>query len=346
MTPERLGPTVPEIAAYPLVSIVTPSLNRGRFIESAVDSVRTQDYPAIEHIVVDGGSTDGTLAVLARHSSTLRWVSAPDASQSAAINRGFHMASGQILSWLNADDALRPGAVRAVVETLRADAEAMMVYGQGDFVDASGRPIVPLRCVEPFNQARLIEVHNYIVQPAAFVRRQALEAVGYVDETLHWSMDWDLWIRIGRQFPVRYLPVPLATVRLHEETKTSRAGLAKLREMHRIVRRHSRRRFPPVLLIQGGGNLYRMACRLLWPGAPVREPSALARWMCRRMDHILETGRLPWERSDPVLRRAVGLADVSRAGAARRCSSILSIAGPAPASSRRRRVRRLPSSGP
>src|SRR5262245_23221401 len=235
--------------AHPLVSIVTPSLNRGSFIESAIASVQAQDYPRVEHIVVDGGSTDRTLAVLTEHSASVRGVSEPDAGQSTAINRGFRMAGGQILSWLNADDALHPGAVRAVVEEFRSDPAAMMVYGQADFVDAAGFRIEPLRRVEPFNLARLIEVHDYVVQPAAFVRREALVAVGYVDETLHWSMDWDLWIRIGRRFPVRYLPAPLATVRLHAETKTSRGGFSKLREMHRIVRRHSRRRFPPLLLI-------------------------------------------------------------------------------------------------
>jgi len=298
------------IDTHPLVSIVTPSLNQGRFIASAIESVRAQDYPRVEHIVVDGGSTDRTRAVLAGYSPSLRWISEPDAGQSAAINRGFRMAAGQILSWLNADDVLHPGAVRAVVEEFRSDSEAMMVYGQADFIDATGLPIEPLRRVEPFNLGRLIEVHDYIVQPAAFVRREALAAVGYVDETLHWTMDWDLWIRIGQRLPVRYLPVPLATVRLHAETKTSRAGFSKLREMYRIVRRYSRRRFPPLLLIQGGGTLYRMARRLLGAPVPTRQPPALVRWVCRRMDRVIETGRFPWERPDPA--RSPGrLRDVS-----------------------------------
>jgi glycosyltransferase involved in cell wall biosynthesis len=287
----------------PLVSIVTPSLNRGRFIAAAIASVRAQDYPRVEHIVVDGGSTDGTLAVLAAHSSSLRWVSETDAGQSAAINRGFRMAAGAILSWLNADDELHPGAVRAVVEQFRSDPKAMMVYGQADFIDGAGLRVAPLRPVEPFNLERLIEVHDYILQPAAFIRREALGAVGYVDETLHWAMDWDLWIRIGQRFPVRYLPVLLATVRLHPDTKTSRAGFSKLREMHRIVRRHTRRRFPPVLLIQGGGTLYRMVRRLLGTPVSVQEPPALVRWMCRRLERVIETGRFPWERPDPALRR-------------------------------------------
>jgi hypothetical protein len=154
-------------------------------------------------------------------------------------------------------------------------------------------------------------VHDYIVQPAAFVRREALATVGDVDETLQWSMDWDLWIRIGRRFPVRYLPVPLATVRLHAQTKTYRAGFAKLREMHRIVRRHSRRRFPPLLLIQGGGTLYRMARRFLGAPDPMRRPPALVRWMCRRMERVIETGRFPWERPDPALQHPGRAPDVS-----------------------------------
>lgn len=305
------GPVGTAIETHPLVSIVTPSLNQGHFIASALESVRTQDYPRIEHIVVDGGSTDRTLAVLAAQSPPLRWVSQPDPGQSAAINRGFRMAGGQIMSWLNADDMLHPGAVRAVVEAFQADPDAMMVYGQADFTDATGLPVESLRPVEPFNLNRLIDVHAYIVQPAAFVRREALAAVGYVDETLHWSMDWDLWIRIGQRFPVRYMPIPLATVRLHADAKTCRAGVSKLREMHRLVRRHSRRRFPPLLLIQGGGTLYRMARRLVGAPVPMHRPPALVRWVCRRLSRVIETGRFPWERLEPGLRRPGLVGDVS-----------------------------------
>jgi glycosyltransferase involved in cell wall biosynthesis len=296
------------------VSIVTPCLDAGRFIAAAIESVRSQDYPDVEHIVVDGGSTDGTLAVLARYAPGLRWISAPGLEQSAAINRGFRIATGGILSWLNADDMLRPGAVRTVVERFRSDPAAMLVYGEGDFVDACGLPIEPLRSVEPFQLDRLIEVHNYIVQPASFVRREALEAVGYLDETLRFSMDWDLWIRIGRRFPVRRIPVSLATVRLHDGTRTSRAGLAKLREMYRLVRRHSGRRFPPVLAIHGGGTVYRLARRILGRPVPTRRPPLPVRWACRVMARVIETGCFPWERSAARLRRPVaepGLLDVA-----------------------------------
>jgi glycosyltransferase involved in cell wall biosynthesis len=299
------------------VSIVTPSLNSGRYIAAAIESVRAQDYPRIEHLVVDGGSVDETHAVLARYSPPLRWVIQPRAGQSAATNHGFHLATGQILSWLNADDALRPGAVRAVVEHFRADPGSMMVYGLGEFVDASGLGIEPLRVVEPFNLARLVEVHNYVVQPAAFLRREALEAVGYLDETLHWSMDWDLWIRIGQRFTPRFLPILLATVRLHHRTKTSRGGLAKLREGWRIVRRHSRRTFPPVLVIQGGGTVYRMARRALGLPALTCRRSFVIRCARRMLGPVMEAGRFPWEREDPALRRPAPPAGSIGAGALR-----------------------------
>jgi len=287
----------------PLVSIVTPSLNQGRFIADTIESIRVQDYPRIEHIVVDGGSRDETLKILARCSGQLTWISEPDEGQTSAINRGFRMASGQILSWLNADDVLLPGAVTAVVDAFRSDSQAMMLYGDGELIDADGRKLWPFRFTEPFHLRRLIEVSDFILQPTAFVRREALESVGFLDERLNWCMDWELWIRIGLHLPVRYLPVPLARVRLHPDTKTSRGGVRKVLEMYRVLRRHTRRRLPPILVIHGGGALYRLACRAVgcvpdrWRLEPgTGRPLSSVPWVSHMLDRILETGRLPWER--------------------------------------------------
>lgn len=297
--------------AQPLVTIVTPSLNQGRFIAEAIESVRAQDYPRIEHIVMDGGSSDETRSVVARYADRLTFISEPDSGQSQALNRGFQMASGEILSWLNADDRLLPGAVRAIVDAFCADPKVMLVYGDGDLIDTEGHPLWPFRFTEPFNLRRLIEVGDFILQPAAFFRRDALKAVGNIDEDLHWCMDWDLFIKMGQRFPVSYLPVPLAQARIHPEAKTSRGGFSKIREMHRIVRRHSRRWLPPILVIHGCGAAYRFGCRFVGrvPYSPMSEPGAsrplsTIPWASRMLESVLRSGRMPWEWPDPELRRA------------------------------------------
>src|SRR5438128_8552250 len=125
--------------ALPLVSIVTPSYNQGRFIEDTIRSVLAQDYPNLEYIVVDGGSTDHTLDVLRRYEGRLRWVSEPDRGQSEAINKGFRMARGEIVSWLNSDDTYVPGAIGKAVAHLGARPEVVMVYGEGYLLDEGGR---------------------------------------------------------------------------------------------------------------------------------------------------------------------------------------------------------------
>jgi glycosyltransferase involved in cell wall biosynthesis len=222
----------------PLVSIVTPSLNQGRFIEDTVKSVLGQDYPRVEYLVVDGGSTDQTLDVLRRHDGALRFVSEPDAGQAAAINKGFRATSGEILGWLNADDLYEPTAVSEAVAYLRANPETAMVYGDARHVDAEGRDLGPCSYVEPANLERLIHEVDYIVQPASFFRRSAFEAAGPLDESLHWALDYDLWIKIARRFPIGYLPRPLARYRLTGENKTALGRFDRFAELDRVGRRH------------------------------------------------------------------------------------------------------------
>src|SRR5437899_1906048 len=125
----------------PLVSIVTPSFNTARFIERTIESVLSQDYPRIEYIVMDGGSTDGTLDILQRYRGRLQYVSAPDGGAVDAINRGFARSGGSILAWLNADDEYLPGAVRQGVRALAEHPGAAVVYGDGAWVDEEGREI-------------------------------------------------------------------------------------------------------------------------------------------------------------------------------------------------------------
>jgi glycosyltransferase involved in cell wall biosynthesis len=221
----------------PLVSIVSPSLNQGRYLEATVASVLSQDYTPVEYVVMDGGSTDESVDILSRQGGRLRYVSEPDGGQSAAINRGFQLTTGEILGWLNSDDTYEEGALSAVVQFFTAHPEVMLVYGDATFMDAEGRELGPCAYVEPFSKERLREA-DFIVQPAAFFRRSAFLDVGGLDESLHWSMDYDLWLRLAARFPVAYLPRRLARYRLTGQNKSAQGGFARLDELARVGRRH------------------------------------------------------------------------------------------------------------
>jgi len=223
---------------WPLVSIVTPSLNQGRFIEDTLRSVLSQDYPRIEYLVVDGGSTDGTIAILGRYDAKLRWISEPDDGQGAAINKGLRLTSGEIVGWLNSDDVYEPQAVSAAVAHLRQHPETALVYGDATLIDVESNDIGPCSHVEPVNLDRLVHEGDYIVQPAAFFRRSAFAEVGGLDESLHWALDYDLWLKIARRFPIAYIPRKLARARQTGENKTVVGRFDRFAEIEEIGRRH------------------------------------------------------------------------------------------------------------
>jgi glycosyltransferase involved in cell wall biosynthesis len=203
----------------PLVSIVTPSLNKGRFIEETILSIKNQTYPRIEHIVIDGGSTDETLDILRKYSDSLVWVSEPDKGQYDASNKGLRMAKGEILGWLMADDTYMPWAVETAVKFLVENPDVAMVYGKCPFIDEEGKVIREFAS-EPFDLARLVR-GNIIPSPAVFFKKEILDSVGYFDTNLYMSADYDLFIRIGMKFRIEYIPRPLATYRLYPGTKTT-----------------------------------------------------------------------------------------------------------------------------
>jgi len=284
----------------PLVSIITPSLNQGRFIEAAIDSVLSQDYPRIEYIVIDGGSTDSTLEVLRRYGDRVQWVSEPDRGQSHAINKGFRRARGDILAWLNSDDTYLPGAVRSAVEHMVEHPDCAMVYGDGYLIDEAGRTTRRFPASEPFDLWKLVYVHDYILQQSAFFRRAAIEAVGDLDERLHWGMDWDLFIRIGKRFRVDYLPKALASLREYGTAKTFSGGTRRLSELVEVMQRHGSRRYPPARVGYATDTYFRLVFGALEDLAPERYRPAYVR--ARR---ILE--RRTYGLVDRFLRNAQGL---------------------------------------
>lgn len=207
----------------PLVSIITPSFNQGQFIEETIESILTQDYSNIEHIVVDGGSTDGTLEILEKYSKRdprFRFISEPDRGQAHAINKGLKMAQGEIIGWLNSDDTYLPGAIDKAVNAFNINHNWAMVYGRGYHIDENNKIInsYPVKKYE-----RLEDFFDFciICQPAAFIRKDILESVGGLDESYHFSLDYDLWIRIAKKYPIGFIDHYLANTRLHADAKTT-----------------------------------------------------------------------------------------------------------------------------
>ncbi|MFN3331743.1 MAG: glycosyltransferase family 2 protein [Caldilinea sp.] len=202
-----------------LISIVTPSFNQGNFIEDTIRSVLEQDYPNVEHIVIDGGSTDNTLEILHRYDGRIRWLSEPDEGQADAINKGLQMANGQILAYLNSDDSYLPGALKIVAESFATHPEVGLVYGDCYAVDQQGQQFGLIKG-RPFHVQRMIMRGEFVPQQAAFWSRRAMELVGVFDFSLHFCMDHDFFIRIGQRFPALYIAQPLANFRFHADSKT------------------------------------------------------------------------------------------------------------------------------
>ena len=221
----------------PLVSIVTPSYNQAHYLEEAVLSVLNQDYPNIEYLVVDGGSTDGSVGILNRYNDRISWwVSEPDQGQTDAINKGFRRARGEILAWLNSDDTYQPNAVTEAVDYLQTYPDVGLVYGDANFIDSSGVVIGRFNAQQT-SYKRLRRGGVYIPQQAAFWRAKLWQEVGPLDPSFYFAMDYDLWVRLARITEVRYTPQHWANFRLHDDAKTIAADDRCWPEMLKVHRR-------------------------------------------------------------------------------------------------------------
>jgi len=220
----------------PRFAIVTPSFNTARYIGVAIRSVLEQHYANIDYLVMDGGSTDGTVEILRSLGNQVRWVSQKDEGQADAIKRGFEQTEGDILAWLNSDDFFCPGAFEAVAGYFSTHPDVDVVYGDANYVDADGKVISPCVHVEPYSPKRLFHYSDFIVQPAAFFRRRAYEAVGGVDPKLHWALDYDLWLKLARKFKFAYLPRVLANYRWLGNNKSATGGANRLDEIESLFK--------------------------------------------------------------------------------------------------------------
>ncbi len=212
------------MSTSPLVSLVTPSYNQAEFLEQTIRSVLNQDYPHIEYLVIDGGSSDGSIEIIQRYADHLAfWVSEPDRGQAEAINKGLRRVQGQIIGWLNSDDILLPGTVRLAVETFSRHPQIDVFYGHLERIDADGRlvptPSLPKDRIT-FSKAGVIG-ECLVNQPGSFWRQEVMAKAGLLDESLHYNMDYEYWIRLALEGAVFHrVPDTVALFRLSEQSKT------------------------------------------------------------------------------------------------------------------------------
>ena len=203
-----------------LVSILTPSFNQSRYLEATIQSVLSQDYPRLEYIIVDGGSTDDSVGLIKKYSERLAWwVSEKDRGQTDAINKGFARATGDILAWINSDDTYEPGAIAEAVAFMQAHPEIGLVYGQANFINEKGNAIGRFPAART-EYRRLRQGYVHIPQQSAFFRGDLWRKVGPLDTSFYFAMDYDLWVRLARLAPVCYVPRLWANFRLHASGKS------------------------------------------------------------------------------------------------------------------------------
>ncbi len=241
----------------PRVTVVTPSLDQGAFVERAVRSVLGQEGDFdLEYLVFDGGSTDGTLDTLRRYEDRLRLVVEPDQGQADAVNKGLRAATGDVVGWLNSDDVLYPGALARVAAAFSDRPDLVWLHGRCEIVDEDDRPIrrwlsayKDFRCRRYSRRSLLVE--NYVSQMTVFWRRSAMERIGYLDASMRFSFDYEYWLRLSALGDPLYLPEPIAAFRWYPSSKSGAAFEGQFREDEEAFRRHA----PPGALLRAHKRL-------------------------------------------------------------------------------------------
>lgn len=236
----------------PLVSIVTAVLNGIKYVEACIQSVLNQSYPYIEHIFVDGGSTDGTLDMLisyqVKYPDRIRFISEPDKNAEEAWNKGLRMAKGEILGVLGSDDMSEPDAIMTVVEFFRANPDAYFVFGDCNLINERGE-VIAKSTAEDFDLDKAINNHSCIPGTSAFYKREVIEKIGLMDTSLH-ANDLDYWIRAGKVFQLYRIEKVLSNFRKHQDSFSGSDSIEAVkictREHFIISRRYGGSLFSPI----------------------------------------------------------------------------------------------------
>jgi glycosyltransferase involved in cell wall biosynthesis len=288
--------------ADPVVSIVTPSFNQGRYLGQTLDSILDQGYPNLDYIVMDGGSADQSVEeIRARQERLAFWQSKPDGGQAAAINEGFARARGIILGWLNSDDLHMSDTLRTVANLLAGCVdEAAVLYGSCELFRDNGS-LIERRSSVPFDLKRL-QIADFLDQPSVFFTRAAWDQVGPLDESLHYAFDWDWFVRASKVCRFLQCDQVLSRYRIHSQHKTGTGGLRRWEEMSEVVRRYS-----PDSIVRHYQFLLACPDARWWLNKRMRLAQLFARFLPSRGANVLATGFSPpfWTLPDGISREVL-----------------------------------------
>jgi glycosyltransferase involved in cell wall biosynthesis len=237
MTPAAARGKEDHMSELPIVSIITPAYNRASFLEETIESVLAQDYPRLQYIVLNDGSTDNTEEILRRYTGRLHWESHPNMGETGTVNKGFSMAKGEIIGVVNSDDPLLPGAISTIAAAMAARPDAIVAYPDWDMIDAEGGKIEHIQTYD-YDYVNMIRWHHCVPGPGTLIRKWVIEKLSGRDPQFRYVGDFDFWLRAGLLGPFLRVPQTLATFRWHSDGASSKdQGVVMAEEHTRLVRK-------------------------------------------------------------------------------------------------------------
>ena len=260
------------MSGSPLVSVITPAYNRASFLKETIESVISQDYPNLQYIVLDDGSTDNTKEIVQQYARRLYWESHPNMGETRTVNRGFSLAEGEILGVVNSDDPLLPGAISAAVDAMAAKPDVVVAYPDWDMIDAEGQKIQHIQTYE-YDYLNMLRWHHCIPGPGTFFRKWVVERLAGRDVQFRYVADFDFWLRAGLLGQFLRIPQTFATFRWHAGGASSQGqGIVMAEEHLRLVRKifSMTNLMPPVKAVkrEAFGSAYYIAAVVLGSSSP------------------------------------------------------------------------------
>ncbi len=236
------------------VSVITPSYNQAHFIEETIKSVLSQkgDFQ-LEYIIMDGGSNDGTVEILKKYDKKIKWVSEKDDGQADAINKGWKMAAGDIVAYLNSDDSYEPGAIQAAVDVFKKHSEIGWTYGKCKIVDEKGKEVRKFikwyrhTIGRKYNYNMLL-TENFVAQPTVFLRKKIIDDLGYLDASQHLVMDYEYWLRIGKKYKAMFIDRYISRFRIYKESKSGSMFVRQFREELNAAKKYANGKKWPIII--------------------------------------------------------------------------------------------------